>query len=197
MKKYLLLIPLFAFPYIYLPHLAVLFGAPYLSDVLTTQYGLSELSDSVTTVWVDIWFILPVIYTAITLIFSIIHTIFCTKGKYDAYTSAKLNMIVRCVHIPAYIFHFIMGVIGALMSVFGLGFLIFAILIDLLTIILTGISSIGVNVRIAKEKVFPIWAAILMGIGSFVYIADVVIAFVYFFKARKASKQTVSELPGV
>lgn len=36
-----------------------------------------------------------------------------------------------------------------------------------------------------KDEIFSKWVCVLMGIGSFVYCVDIVIAIVYFVKARK------------
>ena len=96
-----------------------------------------------------------------------------------------MNLIIKGIQIPAYIMHFILGFLGLAMSVWGIGIVLWAILIDLLTILLTGISSIGCSIRMRKEGILSTAAAILMGIGCFVYCADVVIAIVYTVKARK------------
>ena len=61
------------------------------------------------------------------------------------------------------------------------------LLIDLLTILLTGISSIGCSVRMRKEGLVSLPGAIFMGVGCFIYCVDVVIAIVYVVKARKKS----------
>ena len=82
---------------------------------------------------------------------------------------------------------YILGFIGLAMSVWGIGFLLWAVLIDLLTILLTGISSIGCSIRMRKERLVSLPGAIFMGIGCFIYCADVVIAIVYVVKARKKS----------
>ena len=101
--------------------------------------------------------------------------------------AARMNLIIKGIQIPAYIMHFILGFIGLAMSVWGIGFLLWAVLIDLLTILLTGISSIGCSIRMRKERLVSLPGAIFMGIGCFIYCADVVIAIVYVVKARKKS----------
>ena len=98
-----------------------------------------------------------------------------------------MNLIIKGIQIPAYIMHFILGFIGLAMSVWGIGFLLWAVLIDLLTILLTGISSIGCSIRMRKERLVSLPGAIFMGIGCFIYCVDVAIAIVYVVKARKKS----------
>ena len=129
--------------------------------------------------------IVAVIYNLYSLVIVVVNAVQCAKGKMTARQSARMNLIIKGIQIPAYIMHFILGFIGLAMSVWGIGIILWAILIDLLTILLTGISSIGCSIRMRKEGILSTAAAILMGIGCFIYCVDVVIAIVYVVKARK------------
>ena len=61
-----------------------------------------------------------------------------------------MNLIIKGIQIPAYIMHFILG-LHRLHECLGHR-LLWAVLIDLLTILLTGISSIGCRIRMRKER---------------------------------------------
>lgn len=75
------------------------------------------------------------------------------SSKYDALTDSKINLITKGVQIPAYIFHFVLGCLGLTLSVWGIGVIIFAVVVDFLSILTTGISAIGLHVRMAKDGV--------------------------------------------
>lgn len=171
--KYLKMIPVIIYPYIYVVILAVFLV--FLSVLPSDFNDAASLG----------LLIVAVIYNLYSFIIVIVNAVQCAKGKMTAKQSARMNLIIKGVQIPAYIMHFILGFIGLAMSVWGIGFVLWAILIDLLTILLTGISSIGCSVRMRKEGILSTAAAIFMGIGCFIYCVDLVIAIVYVIKTRK------------
>ena len=63
-------------------------------------------------------------------------------------------MLTKCIQIPAYIINFLLGCLGVLMIIWGIGVLLFVVLVDYITIFITGI-------------------------GSFMYVIDVVISIIY------------------
>lgn len=99
--------------------------------------------------------------------------------------TAKQNLTIKCVQIPAYVLNFAIAMIGVMMSVFGLPMIAWAIAIDFLSIVLTGISAIGCGRTLYKEGKIDRTSAIWTTIGSFVYCADVVIAIVWYCKGKK------------
>ena len=99
--------------------------------------------------------------------------------------TAKRNLTIKCVQIPAYVLNFAIAMIGVMMSVFGLPMIAWAIAIDFLSIVLTGVSAIGCGRTLYKEGKIDRTSAIWMTIGSFVYCADVVIAIVWYCKGKK------------
>lgn len=94
-------------------------------------------------------------------------------------------MITKCVQIPAYIINFLFGCIGCLLSVWGLGIIIFVIITDFITIFFTGISSIGCTVLMKKQGALSNKLTLLCGIGSFTYCFDVIISIIYYKIAKK------------
>lgn len=99
--------------------------------------------------------------------------------------TAKQNLTIKCVQIPAYVLNFAIAIIGVMMSVFGLPMIAWAIAIDFFSILLTGISAIGCGRTLYKEGKIDRTAAIWTTIGSFVYCADVVIAIVWYCRGKK------------
>ena len=171
--KYLKMIPVIIYPYIYVVILAVFL---MFLNVLPSDYNDAASLGLV---------IVAVIYNLYSFIIVIVNAVQCAKGKMTARQSARMNLIIKGIQIPAYLMHFILGFIGLAMSVWGIGFVLWAVLIDLLTILLTGISSIGCSIRMRKEGLVSLPGAVFMGIGCFIYCVDVVIAIVYVVKARK------------
>lgn len=171
--KYLKMIPVIVYPYIYVVILAVF---------LMFMNVLPSDSSDVTML---VLLIVAVIYNLYSFVIVIVNAVQGARGKMTARQAARMNLIIKGIQIPAYIMHFILGFIGLAMSVWGIGIVLWALLIDLLTILLTGISSIGCSIRMRKEGILSTAAAILMGIGCFIYCVDVVIAIVYVVKARK------------
>lgn len=173
--KYLKMIPVIVYPYIYVLILAVFFLFAGVLPEDTTDISLLVL------------LIIAVIYNLYSFVIVIVNAVQTARGKRTARQAARMNLIIKGIQIPAYIGHFILGFIGLAMSVWGIGFLLWAVLIDLLTILLTGISSIGCSIRMRKEQLVSLPGAIFMGIGCFIYCVDVVIAIVYVVKSRKIS----------
>ena len=99
--------------------------------------------------------------------------------------TAKQNLTIKCVQIPAYVLNFAIAMIGVMMSVFGLPMIAWAIAIDFLSILLTGVSAIGCGRTLYKEGKIDRTSAIWTTIGSFIYCADVVIAIVWYCKGKK------------
>ena len=169
--KYLKMIPVIIYPYIYVLILAVFF------------LFVGVLPEDTTDISLLVLLIIAVIYNLYSFVIVIVNAVQTARGKLTAGQAARMNLIIKGIQIPAYI----LGFIGLAMSVWGIGFLLWAVLIDLLTILLTGISSIGCSIRMRKERLVSLPGAIFMGIGCFIYCADVAIAIVYVVKARKKS----------
>lgn len=165
MKKYIRLLPVMLFPYAYIIILL-------LTAVLSINIGEWGLTAAAA-------FIIAV------LICSVFCAICAVREDITAYQAAKLNLIVKAVQIPAYIFHFLLGAAGTVMSVWGIGLIMFAVVIDVMTIVLTGIHAVGCVVKIKRENVISGGYAVLAGICSFLFCIDMVTAVILFIKARK------------
>src|SRR5574344_2519601 len=125
MSKYLKMIPVMLYPYAYIIPLLTLFLTPAENDNMAKVYVFVFLYAIVLHIAV----LALVIYNAI---------ITANGKKYTAADGAKINMITKCVQIPAYIFHFCLGCIGLGMSIWGIAVIGFAVIVDLLSILMTG-----------------------------------------------------------
>ena len=184
MKKYVLMIPLILFPYAYL----ILFFLISMTSGIVDQWMDSQTST-------NIWSVIVILYLLYILIITFYNLIVTVKGKYTAYEAAEINFLVKSLQVPAYIFHFAIGMMGTILSVWGIGIILLAVVVDLITITLTGINSIGCSIRMRKEKILTTPMAVLMGIGSFVYCADVGIAIAYFLLTRKKPNHQAAQSP--
>ncbi len=171
MKDIIRLLPLIVFPYAYL---ILLIMAVYTPDVL--EIGNGKMIAAIV-----------IAYLIVTLASTIGGSIYAAKSSMPPLTAAKLNFIVKAAQIPAYIFHFLLGLVGTVMSVWGIGFILFAVVIDLVTITLTGIHAIGCVVKVRRNGAVSLKAAVFAGICSFIYCIDLAAAFII-FKEIKNSK---------
>lgn len=178
MKNYIKMIPLAFYPYAYMLYLVVM-----------VLFGTNVESEQAQEIFTVVMWGTVIIYNLYVIVSAILNTVNAARGKYSLKTAAMINLLVKCVHIPAYIIHFVMGMCGLLMSVWGIGFVMFAIVIDLLTIILSGINSIGCSIRMRKEGILSLKATILFGIANFIYCLDLITAIYYLVKAIKNRKK--------
>lgn len=171
MKKYLKTLPLILFPYAYLI---------FLICVYSIQTFVKEGQTIDADIIIKLGIVAIVLYNLWVLILSLWSAIGGMK-RYTPTEAAKMNLAVKCWHIPAYITHFLIGVLGVgstLISVnaSGVGLITFAVVIDLVTIFLSGLHAAGCVWRLKKEGVLSSETALLAGIGSFIYCVDVIAA---------------------
>ncbi|MBQ4190321.1 MAG: hypothetical protein II641_00650 [Clostridiales bacterium] len=115
------------------------------------------------------------------------------KGHVPPEKLAKLNMIIKLVHIPAYIIHFVLGMLGTLASIWGIGFVLWAIIIDLITIALSGTQMLSCVIGIIKQKGANTAISVVAAVLSYIYCIDVLVAILYYVYIR--NRKPASELP--
>ena len=148
---------------------------------------------------VELCFLSLIFAMIIGLIFALLETAAFLSAVWAAgdpcapITAAARNLFVKGCHIPAYIIHFCIGLWGMLLSVWGIGFILYAFLADVLTILLSGIPAAACAVRMYKGGLLSKKAAIWTGIGSFIFCADVFIA-IYFFVRCGSRSQMLARL---
>lgn len=178
MKKYLKMLPIMIYPYIYIICLVLyVFACSQFSGVDVQAYGSLALLAA------------AVICNLYCLFMIIANIVQACRGKYTARELTKMTMIFKLVQIPAFLFHFLMGAAGLLMSVWGIGFIMLAILMDVLSIFLTGMVGIGAAIACAKQKALSKGGAVIYAILNFIFCVDVVSSIIYFIVIRGRSKQ--------
>lgn len=175
MKKYLKLLPLILYPYMYIIWFLGLFVCV---AILSDSFGAGNILKNFAIIFV--------IYHVLAFMTAVYGAVMNAGNESSAEEAAKMNLIVKVCHIPAYIFYFIIGMSSLLLSIWGLGFILLAVVVDVMTIVLTGINAIGCAVKMKKENKLTTLTAVLTGIGSFLFCIDVAIAVWYVFVGKKS-----------
>lgn len=170
MIKYIKLIPLMLFPYAYMIWLF------WLENLIPDNINMH-----VPEIYIGLTFVLTVISTVIT----------AASKKTTAASAAKQNLIVKAVQIPAYIFHFLLAFISSMASVWGIGIFLFVVIVNLMTITLTGIFAIGCNIRICRSGVISKGTAVFTSVLSFVFCTDLIVAIVLFVTSKSYEKKAL------
>lgn len=178
MKKYIKMLPVILYPYMYVIFLIGLFLTSKISEDIAEK-GIDNLN------------VIALIYNVYCFVIVIINAVCMVKGSMTTTEVARMNLIIKCVQIPAYITHFILGLVGFFLGIWGIGLLLWAIFIDVATICFTGINSIGCSIRMYKDKVFSRCKSIFMGIGCFLFCIDIAIAIIYYIKAISVERHWV------
>lgn len=149
--QYSKLIPLILYPFAYLFFILI-----YIIITLAVSPSTNEGN------WImTIMYWIAIIYNICMLCFCIYHSASIVTKKIPASDAAWMNLAIKGFQIPSYIFHFVMGFIGAIMGIWGIGFLLVAITVCVLSILLTGISAIGCGIRMKQERILTFWTALL------------------------------------
>lgn len=191
-KKYLLTIPNIIYPYVFsitsivlLIYFLVLLNFP--SDDNDVVIGnILEIGLIVLSAFL-------IIYTLLCLVFAIVIAVFSTNNKIRYFEACNMNILTKFLQIPSYIANFIVALVGVLMSIWGLGLIFYAVIVDFLTIVLSGIASIGCTYSLKKNGIITKKMAIICGIGSFIYVFDIIVSIYYLIeKANYKLKKGVN-----
>lgn len=104
---------------------------------------------------------------------------------------AGLTVLIKLCQIPAYLVIFGLGLLSLLLSVWGLGFIIFFVCFDCVTIALSGLVGATAALRCAREHRLRTGAAVLLGVCQFVFCVDVVTCIVLYFRSRQKARGPV------
>lgn len=177
MKKHIKMLPVMIYPYIYVVCLIFVFSlGGVIGADLVNEYGFLILC------------VMAVVINLYSVVIVMAYLIQAIRGKLNSKELITLTMVVKLVQIPAYVVHFVIGLIGMVLSVWGIGFVIWAILIDLLTIFLTGLIGTSAGISCFKDTVLSKREAMLYSFLCFIYCVDVIDCIVFFFKVRNANK---------
>ena len=128
-----------------------------------------------------------VVYFA-ALISTVIFIVANLHKQQSALGMARINMVIKLIHIPAYLVIFIMGLLS-FVTIFTMPFALFFFLFDCMTIFLTGlIGASGILKGFREEKVSK-ESANIHGILQFLFCIDVISAIIIHRKIRLAPTQ--------
>lgn len=172
--KYLGLLPALLLQYIFL---YLLFSFLTVSPVIEKAFNGNVLN---ILLFLAVFSLVALTGTMITFILSIVL-------KWDSKTTALVSMIIKLLQIPAYVVIFVLGVCFAFM-VFTFAFVPFFIIIDVITIFMTGLIATSACIAGGREKKLSAVSATLFAIGQFFFCIDVALSIVAYVKIRKAEK---------
>ena len=164
-------------------YFALLVLAPYLG--IAAMYFLSEQN------------ILLLVLIALIECLTFTLTFGCVyksqKNRWDAYSLAKAVMIVKLIHIPAYVMNFVFACL-CFMMLFTIPWALIYFVTDCIALVMSGLVVTSATLRAMNEnpKAFNkyVWIIPL----QFVFCADVFAA-VFLYKKLKAEKENVPQNP--
>lgn len=119
----------------------------------------------------------------------------CTrKGEDSYYHLAFWNMLIKLIHIPFYLFTFLMGVLFLFASVvpaliFVTPFIIIMLFfIDVFLMITSSLYGINALIRAGYKQVVSKEYAVINSILHVIFVADVISAIVFYIKVRKEKR---------
>lgn len=181
--KYLKMLPVIVYPYLYMVAILVVFIVGVIEDNSTQSYDYTMLA-------MVISIIMSFVITGLCFIISTFNSIRSGNNAYGLLFPVKINFLIKLIQIPAYIINFIFGIIGILMSIWGIGIVALMLVVDLLTILISGINNIGACINLYKNKVLSKEECIIFALLSFIYIVDVGVA-IYLFILLKRKRKNI------
>lgn len=112
--------------------------------------------------------------------------VFCAKRLWTARLLALTVMIVKLIHIPAYVMWFLFAMIA-----FLFGGPVIAFVFDVMAIILSGILGLAAVVRSHETKQLTTQQAVGYGILQFIFCGDIVSAVLVYRVSRKQKEETI------
>ncbi len=127
------------------------------------------------------------IFSLVATVLSVICFIISIREKWNALSLAKTAMIIKLLQVPAYILIFIIGAIF-LTTIFAIPFSFGLLLLDCLTLILTGLLTFAAAVNAVRQQIVigKKWGLIVA--LQLVFCADVVASILFFFTLKKRVK---------
>lgn len=104
--------------------------------------------------------------------------------KWDFVELSRVNMLIKTISIPAYLFIFVFG-LACMLTIFTFGISIVLMVLDAMAIVLSGLIGISAVKRSYDNKAISVKEMILYGILQFVFCADVVVSIILFRKSKK------------
>ncbi len=176
-KRIWLVISTILLPYFVLFMLATLFFSieqPFFGYIMENIFRNNALS----------LLLALLIYCTVAIALSVVCFVISIRKSWDALSLAKTAMIIKLIQVPAYIAIFVLSV-AFILTIFTFAFTFILILIDCLTLLLTGLLTVSSVINAVKNGTFRIKEVIWVIILQFVFCADVVASIIYYKKLRK------------
>lgn len=103
------------------------------------------------------------------------------------YKLARAQMVMRLIQVPFYVMIFIIALI-CLITIFTFAVSIVLAVLDLISIITTGMCSVAVYYQMRTKGMITLKEQVIYSILGFVYCADVAVAIAAFARARSAKR---------
>lgn len=165
MKKYLPYIPILLFPYFVAFALVCVFTGTFMKTLFNNNIFM--LLETLMLLYI------------IALGFALYIFIRGFTKKQDVHEMLRINMIIKLVHIPAYLIIFVFGVICTI-TIFTIVITVLLMILDGMTIVLSGSVGLSGVLLSLKEKKISTNKAILHGMLQFVYCADIISSIVLY-----------------
>ncbi len=140
------------------------------------------------------FFCIEIIFPLVGLICNLRISNQIKKEKWDYLELLEVNMLIKCVQIPAYIVIFLFG-LTFLLTIIIAAFSIMLVMFDCFAVILSGMVACTAIKRTVSEGALNKRIGFLCKIGSFIFCLDVIVAIVLYIMGRdKAKKNDVKIL---
>jgi len=104
--------------------------------------------------------------------------------KRNARELLRLNLVIKLVHIPAYVIIFILG-LAFMITIFTFAISIVLMILDVMTIFLSGLIGLSGVIRGYSEEKISMKSATIHGILQFVFCLDVISAVIVYRRVKK------------
>ncbi len=113
--------------------------------------------------------------------------ILCIKRKWNARQVSLINMFVKLIHIPAYTIIFVLGLIFSV-TVFTFAISFIFIIVDCLTIFMTGLIGTSAVIRCYRENKVSKKSAKIIAFFQYIFCVDIAASIILYIRSgRKAS----------
>ena len=127
-------------------------------------------------------FLLIIIYI-IALVCSVVVSITNIIFKRSSQKLLRMNMIIKLIHIPAYILIFTAGLVFTI-TIFTMGITAVLIIFDCMTIFLTGLIGLSGIIRGFAENKLSKNTAIIHALLQFVFCFDIISSIIVYRKVK-------------
>jgi hypothetical protein len=180
-KCFWLLLPCILLPYFTLLLVAIVFLSTdlavfeFIMDRVFQENGLYIL-------------VVLLIFCLLAVVFSITYVVLSIRKKWNPVSLAKCAMLIKWIQVPAYAAIFTLGLIFAI-TLFTIPIAIIFVLVDCLTLLLTGLLTISAAVVAVRQGIFQTKDVLWIVILQFVFCADVLAATAFYRKLKKRAQQ--------